>query len=401
MRTIKFKAIEMTIRTALESMDERVVLLADLYRCAGFEVRIVGGAVRDWLMGETPKDIDLATTATPRDGMLLLGKAGVRVEPTGIHHGTISAIVGGEPFEITTLRTDSDHDGRRASVEFTSDWTVDAARRDFTFNAMSVGMDGQLHDPFDGAEDLKAGRIRFVGAAGARIEEDYLRILRFFRFSARMKASMAPDDLATIRDRVEGLERIAGERIQQEMRKLFGHGAGHVADAMNATGVGRMIGLELDRDLCERMTGESMEAILAAHARQSDDGWVLVRQLKQRWRLSNASATTIGFAVRAPAQFDVAAARRAAIVDRAPDHWIEAAFAATGNTNDRTRWREYGPVRAPVTGGDLVAMGITGPDTGTKLKEALTRWVDEGCQASREDLLAAIRSGALHSSPSG
>jgi poly(A) polymerase len=154
----------------------------------GDAVRFVGGCVRDTLLDPTldAVDIDIATPVAPGRNLELLNNAGIRTIPTGLAHGTITAIEGGRDYEITTLRQDVATDGRRATVAFTDCFLADAARRDFTINAMSCDRSGRLFDPFDGRADLAKGRIRFVGDPVARIREDYLRILRFFRFFARL-----------------------------------------------------------------------------------------------------------------------------------------------------------------------------------------------------------------------
>ena len=151
----------------------------------GEETRIAGGAVRDLALGLTPGDFDLATTATPEAVMARARAAGFRVVPTGLAHGTVTVIVDGRPFEVTTLREDIATDGRHAVVKFGRDFRADALRRDFTINALSLDAKGRVHDYCDGLADLAARRVRFIGDASQRIREDYLRILRFFRFSAR------------------------------------------------------------------------------------------------------------------------------------------------------------------------------------------------------------------------
>ena len=150
----------------------------------GATVRFVGGCVRDALLGRAVKDVDLATEDLPETVVEKLTRAELKAIPTGIAHGTITAVADKQPFEVTTLRRDVETDGRHAKVAFTDDWTADAARRDFTINALFYDPDGTLYDPFDGRADLESGRVRFVGEATQRIEEDVLRLLRFFRFTA-------------------------------------------------------------------------------------------------------------------------------------------------------------------------------------------------------------------------
>jgi len=150
----------------------------------GIETRAVGGAVRNTLLGRPVTEVDLATTAMPDTVMARARKAGLKAIPTGIAHGTVTVVADGTPFEVTTLRRDVETYGRHAKVAFTEDWEEDARRRDFTLNALYADADGALYDPLGGYADLVAGRVRFIGDATARITEDYLRILRFFRFNA-------------------------------------------------------------------------------------------------------------------------------------------------------------------------------------------------------------------------
>ncbi|MGA7427200.1 MAG: CCA tRNA nucleotidyltransferase, partial [Rhodoplanes sp.] len=150
----------------------------------GEEARIVGGAVRNALLGEPPGDIDLATTATPEEVTRRAHAAGFKAVPTGVDHGTVTIVAHGHPFEVTTLREDVETFGRKAKVAFGRDWRADAERRDFTMNALSLSADGTVHDYVGGLSDLKARRVRFIGDPAKRIAEDYLRILRFFRFHA-------------------------------------------------------------------------------------------------------------------------------------------------------------------------------------------------------------------------
>lgn len=188
----------------------------------GGEVRFVGGCVRDAIADRPVKDVDLATPLAPETVIRLLRKGRLRSVPTGLAHGTVTAIADKTPFEITTLRVDVETDGRRAKVAFTDDWEADAARRDFTFNALSCTPEGAVYDPFGGVADLRAGRVRFVGDARARIEEDYLRLLRFFRFLAHYGRE-APDPalLSLFEDMAAGLDRLSGERVRDELFKLL------------------------------------------------------------------------------------------------------------------------------------------------------------------------------------
>ncbi|NKC34359.1 CCA tRNA nucleotidyltransferase, partial [Falsiroseomonas selenitidurans] len=202
--------------------------------------RAVGGCVRDALAGRAVHDVDVAAPLPPEAIAQRLREAGLKVFETGLAHGTVTAVLDHQPVEVTALRRDLATDGRHAEVAWTTDWREDAARRDFTFNAMSMDAAGRLWDYFDGRADLEAGRVRFVGDAATRLREDYLRALRFFRFWARYGRG-APDAaaLAAIGGAVEGLRaRIAPERIWMELKRLL-----EVADPVEALALMRQAGL--------------------------------------------------------------------------------------------------------------------------------------------------------------
>lgn len=196
--------------------------LLHVFAAEGAPIRFVGGCVRDALLGRTVHDMDCATPLPPQDVMALLERAGLRCIPTGLAHGTVTARIEQISFEITTLRRDTQCDGRHATVDFTSDWQEDAARRDFTMNALYCDASGIIYDYMDGIADAQAGRVRFIGTAADRIIEDALRILRFFRFCASHgKAPYDSDALAACRSLAPTMAALSGERIQQEMVKLL------------------------------------------------------------------------------------------------------------------------------------------------------------------------------------
>lgn len=214
----------------LDSPEFKSVLTPELFTVAapfqehGFDIRIVGGAVRDILLGIQPKDVDLGTNATPPEMIELFQKHKIHYIETGLQHGTVTAHVNKRDFEVTTLRIDTETDGRHAKVEFTHDWKLDAERRDLTFNAMSVGLDGSLYDYFGGQKDLFERRVRFVGDARLRIQEDYLRILRYFRFYGRIALEADNHDQTTlnvIQECSDGLRKISVERIWMEVSKIL------------------------------------------------------------------------------------------------------------------------------------------------------------------------------------
>lgn len=231
--------------------------LIDIFKRYNYELRIAGGAVRDIVMGIKPKDIDLATTATPDQMKEMFNKEEVRlINAKGEKHGTITPrIHNKENFEVTTLRIDVRTDGRHAEVQFTTDWQLDANRRDLTINSMFLGFDGTLYDYFYGYEDLMQRRVVFVGDADVRIKEDFLRILRYFRFYGRIAREPSKHDVETlraIRDNAEGLARISGERIWSELQKIvIGNFGCELVQEMISCGLGPHCGLPADPNIDE------------------------------------------------------------------------------------------------------------------------------------------------------
>ena len=201
---------------------EKLARLLDVLDRDGEEARVVGGAVRNALIDAPVHEVDVATTAVPEEVVRRAKSAGFKPVPTGIDHGTVTVVVDKHPFEVTSLRTDVETFGRHAKVAFGRDWREDALRRDFTMNALSASRDGTVHDYTTGLADLEARRVRFIGDARRRIEEDYLRILRFFRFHAAYgHGHPDAEGLAACIDEREGLEQLSRERVRMEMMKLL------------------------------------------------------------------------------------------------------------------------------------------------------------------------------------
>jgi poly(A) polymerase len=223
--------------TWMTAPETRAVL--DALQAEGGEARFVGGVVRNALMHRAVTDIDIATPLWPDDVTRLLRDARLGAVPTGIEHGTVTAIAAGKPFEITTLRRDVTTDGRRATVAFTDNWKEDASRRDFTMNALYASPDGTVFDYFGGLADIEASRVRFVGDPTTRIREDYLRILRLFRFHAWYgRGDLDADALRAAAAEKSGLARLSGERIQKELLKLLdAENPTPVLRTMAATGI--------------------------------------------------------------------------------------------------------------------------------------------------------------------
>lgn len=287
---------------------------------AGYGARVVGGSVRNTLLDEPVGDIDIATDAPPEQVMVLCARAGLKTIPTGLAHGTITVVAHGAPYEVTTLRRDVATDGRRATVAFTDDWAADAARRDFTINALYCDRSGVLFDPVGGLDDIEHRRVRFIGDAHERIREDYLRILRFFRFSAQYAGGRLDRvGLGACLGERAGLQRLSAERIHNEIMKLLvSPDAAAVVAVMAEHGLDvDLLGFAGDIRALERLSALSAlqpgnagyvaaaEAVvrLAALVPREPDG---VQSLKQRLRLSNAQTQRMAAARRAEVAIDAA-----------------------------------------------------------------------------------------------
>lgn len=265
---------------------------------AGGEARYVGGCVRDALLSRNGGDVDMACNLPPEKVMAALQANGVRAIPTGLAHGTVTAICESHPYEITTLRRDIDCDGRHAEVAFTNDWREDAARRDFTMNALYADAEGNVYDYFGGSADAQNGHVRFIGDAGQRIREDGLRILRFFRFFAHYgQWPMDESGLLACIQNVSMLQRLSGERIQAEMLKLLkAPQAAEVLEVMQQNGILKAIDLPEVNMHVLRTLADRTDAILRLAALLQGQS---LEEVAQRWKLSNADKARLGRLVSA------------------------------------------------------------------------------------------------------
>jgi poly(A) polymerase len=340
--------------------------------------RIVGGAVRDTLLGIDTADVDLATVHAPEQVIDLLEAARIKAIPTGLQHGTITAVADDEVYEVTTLRRDVATDGRHATVAFTDDWQEDAARRDFTINALYADpATGELFDYFGGLDDLNAGRVRFIGDPLIRIAEDHLRILRFFRFLARFGDQPDAAGLKACADRANDLMALSRERIANELlRLLVAPRAFQVVNLMIDQGIFRPVLPEITDAsrlgaLIERETAASiardpiraLAALLPADPKVAlDVGARLKLSKKQRQQLESAAFL--------PDSEPHALAYRLGI-DLAIDRLL-----LTGS--DVSSLKDWTPPRLPLSGGDLVARGLqAGPDVARTLRRIEDRWISE------------------------
>ncbi len=381
----------------------------------GDTARFVGGCVRNALLGVPVEDVDIATTLTPDEAGSVLKRAGVKVVPTGIDHGTLTAIVDGKPFEVTTLRRDVETFGRRAAVAFTTDWLEDAKRRDFRFNAIYARPDGVLFDPFDGLSDIASRRVVFIGKAEDRIAEDVLRILRFYRFNAWYGSEIdaaGQAACAALADQISGL---SVERVWKELKKLLA--AADPGPVVRAMQEGHVLSQVLPGDIdfnlflsiieADRGKSRAPDPLLRIAALLGRDG-VAMQRVVEHMKASNAERARIQAMGASASDFGVPALEPG-LSERARSFALyqmgAAAFAdqmrlreAAGGgdaTADLAAARDWSKPKFPLTGKDLIAAGITrGPELGARLAQLERTWAESGFEMSRAALLARVRGGA-------
>lgn len=374
----------------------------------GARPRAVGGCVRDSIMGRVVHDVDMATTTPPSETMALLQAAGIKAIPTGIDHGTVTAVFEGQSFEITTLRADVSTDGRRATVAFSTDWLEDAQRRDFTFNALSVDQDGILFDPFEGAADALAGRVRFIGDAALRVQEDYLRILRFFRFNAQLEGAVVNEtDLAACVTHKAGIAQLSGERLASELFKILS--AAHptlwlslmiehsilsdvLPDIQDTKSLNSLCVLDDSADPARRLM-----ALLPSRQEA-------VQRVVDRLRLSKRVAKRLyvgrGGSDRMTGDEATAAFETfmyhygaEALADQLFLHWADQGVSDLGGREQEIltliQARAESPRVFPVQGRDLIALGVkAGPEMGQILQKLKEKWCQRGCRDDRATCLS-------------
>jgi poly(A) polymerase len=365
------------------------------------EARVVGGAVRDVLAGRVVGEVDLATPRRPEQVTEALAAAGMRAVPTGLDHGTVTALSGARGFEVTTLRRDVETDGRHAVVAFTDNWRADATRRDFTINAMSLTRAGEVFDYFGGIDDLRAGILRFVGDPATRIAEDYLRILRYFRFFARYSSKPAdPAALDAIRTGVPGLAGLSVERVWSELTRILsapdpraaiglmeqlGVLAAVLPEGADASRLARLIEADAPVDpllrLAALLTGDP--AALAARLRLS---------AAERDRLTALRAGPMA----RPSDDD--ATLRRLLADEAQKTLIDRTWLAGGSAPEwaalRARLAAIPRPVFPLEGRDVLALGEPeGPRVGALLRAVRQWWLDGGCVADKEACRAELIRG--------
>ncbi len=383
----------------------------DLLGRDGGSGRVVGGAVRDALMGRPVEEVDFATTHRPETVMALAEKAGIKAVPTGIEHGTITLIIDGRGYEVTTLREDVETDGRHAVVRFGTDWDADAARRDFTVNALSADAEGRIYDPIGGLPDVIARRIRFIGDPDRRIREDYLRILRFFRFHA--ECGEGPSDRAGLEAAVRhrnGLRSLAAERINAELGKLLlADRAGETAHEVEEAGLFPIVfaGISHAARLERAIALEQEGGVAPSYPRRLAVLSVMIAEdadrVADRLKLSNADRQVLETSVERSAGWTEMPGIREAketIYRSGREAFIDAfVFAASRGRGAVADWAKslqslvsWEVPTFPLAGRDLLSLGmVRGPEIGALLKRLEKWWIAEGFSPDRAALLGRLQ----------
>jgi tRNA nucleotidyltransferase/poly(A) polymerase len=398
--------------------DKHLQKLLAVLSQGGEQARVAGGAVRNALLGQQVADVDIATTTLPEETMRRAQAAGFKPVPTGVEHGTVTVVAGGKPHEVTTLRADVETDGRRAKVSFGRDWKADAERRDFTINALYADADGTVIDLVGGLADIETRRLRFIGDAEARIREDYLRILRFFRFFA-WYGDGRPDaeGLKACARLKDGLDRLSAERVWMELKKLLA-----APDPSRALLWMRQAGV-LSRVLPESekwgidavhglvKTGQDLgwtpDALLRLEAIVPPDA-ARMKGLAERLKLSKGEANRLlRWALTGPVEAKATETMLAKALYRGDPQGIvdrlrlALAAARTRAAGDDAAMLEAGGLSRllayagkwekpvfPVKGADLAALGVAaGPTLGALLKTLENDWIESGFSLDRDALL--------------
>ncbi|MBY4632540.1 CCA tRNA nucleotidyltransferase [Rhizobium croatiense] len=388
----------------------------------GGEARVVGGAVRNSLMGLPVSDIDIATTLRPEAVMERAAAAGVKAVPTGLQHGTVTLVIDGKPFEVTTLRTDVETDGRHAKVAFSTDWKADAERRDLTINALYADAEGEVVDLVGGLADIETRNIRFIGDAARRIAEDHLRILRFFRFFAYY-GSGRPDaeGLKACAAARSKLKALSAERVWSELRKLLGaDDPGRALLWMRQVAVLTEILPESERwgidaipslVATEKALGWAPDPLLRLAAIVPPDA-ARLEALSARLKLSNSEAATLkAWAITAPVNDEMTSAAFERLLYRNGADGITtrlklalgvARGKAESDLDEMARSARLGKLldqamtwkkpQFPVNGADVIAADIpSGPRVGELLAVLENQWVEENFASDRAALLARLQ----------
>lgn len=368
-------------------MDPVVQRIFQVFDKAGFEARLVGGCVRDELIGRPIGDRDFATTALPGQTIDILNNSAIKCVPTGIDHGTVTAVIDGVGYEITTLRRDMMTNGRHAVVEFGTDWRADALRRDFTVNALYMDAAGKIYDYTGGGDDIRTKKLRFIGDAQSRIAEDYLRILRYFRFASVL--DWAGDDSAALtacRDAAHQLQTLSRERIGHELFKLVsGQGAQRVASTMNDESIWHaLLGRRGDTDKLNTIhNGDAFRRLWAIVGNPAIlDSIIVLRNIEKKRIAAVERLRALGSIPLAHALYRCGAD---AVMDRAAVDGVV--------MDEKTRRIIESWVRPvlPVTAADIMPLaGGAGPRVGSLLATAEDMWIQSDFTLDKNALLSRL-----------
>tara|TARA_B100000212_G_scaffold341994_1_gene327056 strand:+ start:3016 stop:4167 length:1152 start_codon:yes stop_codon:yes gene_type:complete len=382
MRANEFEKINTT--AFKELMTPELKKLGTVFNKAGHEIRLVGGVVRDLALKKFPKDVDLATDANPNDVVELLNKNNIKNKPTGIEHGTITAIINKTPYEITTLRADKETDGRRAKVQFVKDWKQDAERRDLTYNAMSLDFKGKLYDYFGGMDDLQDKVSAFVGDPDERIKEDFLRILRYFRFQSKLEdPKWDQNTIKAIANNADDLKRISVERIWSELKKmLVSRNVEESLRYMGQTGVAKAIDLPVENASMIKRLAKTDDPIVPLAVLVDDI------TLAETWKMSKEETQLLRFLV----QNKKTSLTKESAIDFIHDGYSKKMVLDLINLQGKKALddviRNYEAPQFPVQGRDLIAKGMKpGVDVGRQLAQLRDKWKASGYKLSKDQLL--------------
>lgn len=364
-----------------------LVALRSKFKDRGFDIRLVGGCVRDLMAGIRPKDVDLCTDADPQEQISIYQDAGVRYVETGIEHGTITVILDGVPYEITSLRLDVETDGRRATVAYTRDWIKDLERRDFTINAMSLTFDGELIDPFNGLKDLREGLVAFVGDAETRIREDYLRILRWFRFRGRFGMSMSYSARRAITALASGLKDISLERVWSEISRIVsGNNGPYIMLEIHQMGIAPWIDLPDELSWIDRaqevaeLTKNPVTLMVAFYDAEAEP-------ILRKWKASGAEVR-LAKDLRWAARSNTSPFFAMAVLGWNREAAVELAAVSVMDPFERAVLADWPVPAFPVGGQDLIDAGLKpGPEFSRRLGIMKQKWAEMGYTSTKQELM--------------
>ncbi|XP_066925989.1 CCA tRNA nucleotidyltransferase 1, mitochondrial-like [Clytia hemisphaerica] len=383
-------------------LQQNVLDICKVFERNNYEIRLIGGCVRDMLVKKQCKDIDLSTTATPDQMIAIFKKNSIRYIETGLQHGTLTVHFNGSDYEITTLRIDVETYGRAAKVEFTNDWRLDAERRDLTVNAMSLDVEGNLYDYFDGEKDLQLGKVRFVGNPNSRIREDYLRILRYFRFYGKISPSAENHEnetLTVIEELAPGLRHISVERVWMEVSKIMvGNLAPHLLQLMYRLNVASNIGLpdcqesyfqEFEK-VWSRSRGSAIQPVCLISTLVDNENQA--SELCLKWKVSNFERSLCCFIVSnrnvKGTDEQPLKAYQDIIVRKNGNQIVEMVkqlLLYQGKIEESRVIETWNIPKFPVNGADLKKMGVKpGPDFGKLMNSLKELWIESDFTLTKE-----------------